>query len=125
MEDLLTGGPPALDLGPRSGVLTPAEARARARGIPLPAARGELLTGLALLWHDDWHGAHAVAQAHEGRSDFDLLHAIGHRREGDFGNSRYWFRSAGRHSCFPLLEAALARELAPDSPLREALLPKG
>jgi hypothetical protein len=125
MDELFAGNPPALNLEIRSGVLSSEEVRMRASRMPLDAPRRELLVGLALLWHDDWNGAHAVAQRHEGRPDFDLLHAMGHRREGDFGNSDYWFSSAGRHPCFAALEAALKREMAEDDPWKQKLMPKG
>jgi hypothetical protein len=125
MDELLAGAPPDLGLLPRAGTLAPAEVRARAARVDAPAPRREALLGLALLWHDDWEGAHAVAQEREGLPDFDLLHAVLHRREGDFGNSRYWFRSAGSHPCFPPLASALDRFLVPDHSLRRTLLPKG
>ena len=64
--------------------------------------------GLALLWHDHWSLAHEIAQSREGRPDHDLLHAILHRREGDFANAGYWFRRAGKHACYPILERGLA-----------------
>jgi hypothetical protein len=49
---------------------------------------------------------------------------MGHRREGDYANADYWFRSAGRHPAFARLAAAAA-PLLEVSPLREALLPDG
>lgn len=64
--------------------------------------------GLLLLWHDHWNPAHEIAQSREGEPDHDLLHAILHRREGDFANAGYWFRGAGKHACYPILEGALA-----------------
>lgn len=44
--------------------------------------------------------AHQISQAHEGVSDFDWVHALVHRIEGDDANAAYWYRRAGkvRHS---------------------------
>jgi hypothetical protein len=77
-----------------------------------------ILEGLSLLWHDHWEASHEIAQSHEGEPDFDLLHAILHRREGDFANSGYWFRGAGKHPCYPILERRLAS--LPEDRLRNA-----
>ncbi len=51
--------------------------------------------GLHLL-NDDLAVGHALAQRHEGEPLADYWHAIIHRREGDYGNSRYWFGRVGR-----------------------------
>jgi hypothetical protein len=121
--------PPRLDARPRPGVLP-------ARDIPslLPAAvqanaarraRLNVAAGVLLLWHDHWDAAHKIAQTDEGERDHDLLHAIAHRREGDFSNSGYWFRGAGDHACFPGI-AARAQTLIPEGhALRGKLLPGG
>jgi hypothetical protein len=58
---------------------------------------------LLLLWHDHWEAAHHIAQSDEGEPHHDLMHAIAHRREGDYSNSGYWFRGAGRHDAFTLV----------------------
>jgi hypothetical protein len=55
--------------------------------------------GLHLL-NDDLAASHTLAQVHEGEPLADYWHAIIHRREGDYGNSRYWF---GRVGCAPIL----------------------
>jgi hypothetical protein len=39
--------------------------------------------------------AHRLAQRHEGNVIADSIHAIIHRREGDFSNSLYWWRRVG------------------------------
>lgn len=66
-----------------------------------------------LFWlHDDIDGCHRVAQAHEGHRQCDYWHALMHRREGDFGNSLYWFRRVGRHPIFEDLHAEAERILA-------------
>src|SRR5579883_1443449 len=41
---------------------------------------------------DDLDSAHKIAQAHEGDPLADTIHAIIHRREGDYSNSLYWWR---------------------------------
>lgn len=55
------------------------------------------------LFADDLDKAHAICQAHEGTPTFDFWHAILHRREGDFANSKYWFRRAGNHPAMALI----------------------
>ena len=50
------------------------------------------------LWHDahgDWEAAHNCAQ--DDHSELgSWMHAYLHRKEGDIGNARYWYSSAGR-----------------------------
>ena len=53
---------------------------------------------LLAMWHEakgDWDAAHRVVQA-EGDADSAWVHAFLHRREGDLGNARYWYRRAER-----------------------------
>lgn len=54
-----------------------------------------LLHALDLLDGGDLDGAHRIVQALEGYPAADVVHAIVHRREGDFPNSVYWWRRAG------------------------------
>lgn len=52
---------------------------------------------LVALWHDargDWDAAHRIAQDIE-TADAARVHAYLHRKEGDLGNARYWYRRAG------------------------------
>ncbi len=49
------------------------------------------------LLNDDLTRSHEIAQSKEGVATFDYIHAIVHRREGDFSNSKYWFRQVGDH----------------------------
>ena len=55
--------------------------------------------GLHVL-NDDLESAHPLSQALEGDPQADYWHALIHRREGDYSNSRYWF---GRVGPLPLL----------------------
>ena len=66
--------------------------------------------GLHLL-NDDLAASHALSQQHEGQPLADHWHAIIHRREGDYGNSRYWFGRVGRS---PLLVEVYGPD--PDAP---------
>jgi hypothetical protein len=64
------------------------------------------------LWHDFLDEAHAIAQ------DIDTVegswwHAIMHRREGDYWNSKYWLRRVGRHPAFAILNDRLAERGLP------------
>ncbi|WP_193178411.1 hypothetical protein [Oricola nitratireducens] len=43
-----------------------------------------------------WKRAHEICQAREGIADFDWVHALCHRIEGDDWNADYWYRRAGR-----------------------------
>ncbi len=111
-RSVFTAGPPSLGLQARPGTLPQEAVRAAVTAAteqPAPDRDGLILVqGISLLWHDHWNRAHEIAQSREGASDFDLLHAILHRREGDFGNSGYWFRAAGKHPCYLILERRLA-----------------
>jgi hypothetical protein len=49
------------------------------------------------LLNDDLTRSHEIVQSQEGVATFDYIHAIVHRREGDYSNSKYWFRQVGAH----------------------------
>lgn len=64
-----------------------------------------LLQALLLDASGDWNSAHRIAQ--EDYSDYgSWVHAYLHRKEGDLGNSSYWYRNAGRR----MPEMSLAEE---------------
>jgi hypothetical protein len=62
------------------------------------------------LYHDFLDESHALSQEIPTSSG-SYWHAILHRREPDYGNSKYWFRRVGRHPVFEPLAPAAA-ELA-------------
>lgn len=67
-----------------------------------------LSEALEALWWDakgDWDKAHTLAQ--EAGDAGAWVHAYLHRKEGDLGNARYWYRQAGRK---PVTKAPLEAE---------------
>jgi hypothetical protein len=60
-----------------------------------PFSRPELSAGL-WLYVDELERSHRISQ-NLPNSTGAFWHAIMHRREGDFGNSHYWFRRVGEH----------------------------
>ena len=67
----------------------------RSLGAATPPALPPLLRAL---WHDakgDWEEAHRLAQDVDTK-DGAWVHGYLHRKEGDVGNARYWYRRAGR-----------------------------
>jgi hypothetical protein len=108
-------GPAALDQGPRLGVMSVSAIQQALKPVVVGCSpeRRDAIVSLALLWHDAHDAAHALCQAHEGDQDCDYVHALLHRREGDFGNAKYWFREVGQHSAYvPLAQSAQAQAVA-------------
>jgi hypothetical protein len=62
-----------------------------------------LLSGL-WLWHDCLDESHKLSQQLHTTSG-SMWHAIMHRREGDFSNSKYWYARCENHPCLPTLAA--------------------
>jgi hypothetical protein len=114
--------PPHLDRAGRNNILDKAKILADSTLSKSPKHR--VATGILLLWNDYWEDAHLIAQAHEGEADYDLLHAMVHRREVDLPNSGYWYRSAGIHPAFDFIGTRMERVLA-QNPIREKLVPNG
>lgn len=52
----------------------------------------ELVKGILHLLNDDLMSAHRVAMSMEDENA-KYLHALVHRREGDFSNARYWLKT--------------------------------
>jgi hypothetical protein len=74
-------------------------------------SRSACLSGLWLL-AGDIDRSHTISQAID-TSTGSFLHAIMHRREGDYGNSKYWFRKVGQHPVLDEISAQLG-DLYPD-----------
>lgn len=60
-----------------------------------PFSYPELSAGL-WLYVDELERSHRISQGLSGATGA-FWHGIMHRREGDFGNSHYWFHRVGRH----------------------------
>ncbi len=76
----------------------------------LDEARG-LLAGL-WLWHDWLDESHAISQGIESATG-SFWHAIMHRREGDFSNSKYWYAKAKGHRILPAISARMSTLINP------------
>ena len=63
-----------------------------------PTRQMELLSAL-WLGAGDIHLSHSISQDLPS-AEGSFLHGIMHRREGDFGNAKYWFRRVGAHPVF-------------------------
>ena len=59
-------------------------------------ADDELLEAIDLALAGRWEEAHRIVQRDEADSRANWIHAVVHKIEGDRGNSRYWYRRAGR-----------------------------
>ncbi|MFG0248016.1 MAG: hypothetical protein ACF8OB_03945 [Phycisphaeraceae bacterium JB051] len=62
---------------------------------PTVAANPKLCSAL-WLYVDELDLSHTISQNLKD-ADGSYWHGIMHRREGDFGNSHYWFHNVGRH----------------------------
>lgn len=87
-------------------------------------AKAELIRSLLLLWHDHLDASHDISQS-EYNPDGSLVHAIMHRREPDYSNAKYWWRSTGDHPAFPAIAEAVEPLLAADADLQEELVAGG
>jgi hypothetical protein len=67
---------------------------------------------LSALWllHDFLDQSHQISQSIT-TSTGSFWHGIMHRREGDYWNSKYWFRQVGNHPVFSTLNSAVTQLL--------------
>ncbi len=70
------------------------------------------VSGIWLL-HNFLHPSHEISQGIHSREG-SFWHAIMHRLEGDFWNSKYWYRKVGNHPTFDLIDANFEPELYVD-----------
>ena len=109
-------------LVPRGGGNAEAEAMLRpltpTSVIVRPVTRTEdakaLLAGL-WLWHDWLDESHTISQG-IGSATGSFWHAIMHRREGDFSNSKYWYARCANHPVLQVLAVQAPSVLNPYPP---------
>lgn len=100
---LATASPPGL--GPQrrpeaedlAALESKLDALAARHGLRQPQA--DLVRALVLLWHDHLDAAHRLVQDLPQR-EAAWIHAIMHRREPDYWNSKYWWRRVGAPPAF-------------------------
>jgi hypothetical protein len=80
-------------------------------GVRDPDMAACCIAGIWLL-HDFLDESHTISQSIETPSG-SYWHAMMHRREGDFSNSKYWYRRVGRHPVIELMSEALGTNFDP------------
>jgi hypothetical protein len=88
-----------------------------------PAYAAALLAAL-WLWHDGLDECHRIVQNppdEKSTSTYAFWHAIMHRREGDFSNSKYWYARCTNHPVLQTL-AAQAGAIVNPAPADKSLL---
>jgi len=62
----------------------------------MSAPKEDLLRAIELALAGKWDAAHELVQQNEDDATAAWIHAVLYKMEGDPGNSRYWYRRAGR-----------------------------
>ena len=62
----------------------------------MTAPNPELLQAVEFALAGKWDAAHGIVQQYDGDATAAWIHAVIHKIEGDPGNSRYWYRHAGK-----------------------------
>ncbi|MCE9607434.1 MAG: hypothetical protein K8U03_21315 [Planctomycetia bacterium] len=78
---------------------------------PADGAMAEACLAGLWLYHDFLSESHALSQEIAGATG-SYWHALMHRREPDYDNSKYWFRQTGEHEAFEALLAAARAEFS-------------
>ena len=92
--------------------LCPAEPWRRELGERVAAADlPPVVASALLLWNDDLDASHTLSQGLPNAFG-NWLHGAMHRREGDFANSKYWFRKVGTHAGFAAMTQRAAAVIA-------------
>jgi hypothetical protein len=94
--------PPALDATARASSKSEADVVAAVKAIALETeapGRSQHLLALALLWHDHLDASHNISQDLKD-ADGSYVHALMHRREGDYENTKYWIARVGKHAVY-------------------------
>jgi hypothetical protein len=71
---------------------------------PANSDDAELLRAGLYLWHDYLDASHKISQS-IASSTGSFWHAIMHRREGDFSNSKYWYARCADHPVLAIMSA--------------------
>ncbi|NUM54419.1 MAG: hypothetical protein HUU46_12295 [Candidatus Hydrogenedentes bacterium] len=88
---------------------------------PELAARPPLCAGL-WLYVDELDRSHKISQGIDDATG-SFWHGIMHRREGDFGNSHYWFHRVGKHPAMARIEGYDPHEFIDDVESQHAKSP--
>lgn len=113
--DLLETKEPA-HLGPdrRAGALGEAQVRGLVGDalseMVVPDSHRDLVLALVLLWHDHMDASHTISQG-ISTGDGSFIHALMHRREPDYWNSKYWWRQTGSNPAFAEIGRAAGEHL--------------
>jgi hypothetical protein len=80
------------------------EAGQLVEGIVTSQAHASMMLAALWLWHDGLDECHRIVQDKPDATG-SFWHAIMHRREGDFSNSKYWYARCANHPALDVLGA--------------------
>ena len=80
-------------------------------------AMASCLISALWLYHDFLDESHTLSQDIDTPTG-SFLHGIMHRREGDFGNAKYWFRRVVQHPAYEPLHVAVEEIFSEQKPGR-------
>jgi hypothetical protein len=90
--------------------------------VPVPSSRDDAAAVLSALWlwHDYLDESHTISQQIQSDTG-SFWHAIMHRREGDFSNSKYWYARCEGHPALATLNRA-AEDVTKSAPADKRIL---